>query len=97
MGVYRLSPRAARDVDRIYEYSITQFGFDVAYDYLTRLYQALEALADHPQMGRDYGHLRRALRRFEHESHSIFYRTSDDQILIVRVLGRGQLPSRHLR
>lgn len=96
MGVYRLSPRAGRDIDRIYEYSITQFGFAIAFDYLTRLYQALELLAIHPEMGRDYGHLRRGMRRFEHESHSIFYRKSGDDILILRVLGQAQLASRHL-
>ena len=97
MGVYRLSPRAERDIDRIYEYSITQFGFAVAHDYLTRLCHALEARTTHSEMGRDYSHLRRGLRRFEYESHSIFYRKSGGDILILRVLGQAQLAARHLR
>lgn len=84
-------------MDNIADYSFDQFGREQTHRYRDGLLQMFELLANYPDMGRDYSHLRRGLRRFEHESHSIFYRKSGGDILILRVLGQAQLAARHLR
>ena len=39
MAAYRLTPRAADDLDGIYEYTIVNFGLERARDYLNGLHR----------------------------------------------------------
>lgn len=97
MADYKLSGAADQDIDRLYEYSLLEFGERVSDVYLDGLFHRFELLAEHPDWGNDYGHIAPGLRRYEHKSHSIYYLCSSErQILIVRVLGRRQDPGNHL-
>lgn len=84
-------------MDSIADCSFDRFGVEQARRYRDGLLKTFEMLAIYPEMGRDYGHLRRGIRRFEHEGHSIFYQPAKSGVLIIRVLGQAQLASRHLR
>lgn len=98
MSVYKLSAAADADIDSIYEYSILEFGLNVARNYLSDLFTRFELLAEYPDWGSDYGHIVPGLRRYEHTSHSIYYTLLDTGgILVIRVLGARQDPVRHLK
>lgn len=49
-----------------------------------------------PLSGRDMTDLRAGYRRFEHESHAIFYRVEADGVFVVRVLHARMEPRRNL-
>tara|TARA_R110000868_G_scaffold190550_1_gene434370 strand:+ start:29073 stop:29366 length:294 start_codon:yes stop_codon:yes gene_type:complete len=97
MAGFRLTVRAEADVEAIYEYSILNFGLERAGAYFDSLFARFVLLADYPGLGHDYGHIAPGLRRFEQVSHSIYYtRLDDGDVLILRILGQGQDPLRHL-
>lgn len=96
MAVYRLSVKAAADLEEIYEYTILNFGLIKAQAYLHSLAERLNALANHPAQGRRAAQLAPALRRFEHRSHIIFYVEEEPGVLIVRVLHQSMDVPRHL-
>lgn len=53
-------------------------------------------IADNRHLGRDYSRVKAGIRRHEHKSHSIHYRVSGNEVLILRVLGSARDPARHL-
>ena len=52
MAACRLTPKAADDLDGIYEYTITNFGLGQARDYLNGLHRRFGDLAERPTLGR---------------------------------------------
>jgi len=93
---FRLTREAEADIVDIYRYSVENFGQAQADAYHDGLEDGFRLLADSPLLGRDYAFLRPGLRRYEHESHSVYYRVEDAGILILRVLHRRMDPARHL-
>ncbi|NNM74578.1 type II toxin-antitoxin system RelE/ParE family toxin [Enterovirga aerilata] len=61
-----------------------------------RLHQAFETVARFPEIGRRIDQIRPGYFRFEHASHSIFYRIVPDGVLIVRVLHARMMPQGRL-
>lgn len=55
MAAYQLTNKAESEIERIYEYSILNFGLRVAQDYVSGLHHCFELLADNPSWGNDYG------------------------------------------
>jgi toxin ParE1/3/4 len=96
MAAYQLTNKAESEIERIYEYSILNFGLRVAQDYVSGLHHCFELLADNPSWGNDYGFIKAGLRRYEYRSHSIYYQVAEDGILVVRVLGGKQNPALHM-
>ena len=96
MSKYVLSKEAARDFAKIAEYSIEMFGIAQARHYRDSLVRAIEILSENTRMGRDYSHVKENVRRFEHESHVIYYKIRSQDILILRVLHERQDPGLHL-
>jgi plasmid stabilization system protein ParE len=52
------SPRAERDIDRIYDYTEDEWGAQQAEKYTTELRSACEKLTGFPKGGRSAGHVR---------------------------------------
>ena len=52
MGAYRLSRKAASDIEDIYTYTIEQHGLASARKYLNGLHACFELLAEYPMLGR---------------------------------------------
>jgi toxin ParE1/3/4 len=96
MAIYQLTNKAEIEIENIYEYSIINFGLQVAQGYLLGLHDCFDLLADHQSFGTDYGFIKSGLLRYEYRSHSIYYQPTEDGILIVRVLGAKQDPARHI-
>lgn len=95
MAAYRLSRRAALDLDEIYEYTILVFGLTQAQRYLNGLHDRFGILTQQPMLGRPAGQVAANLRRYEYGSHAVFYLPQGESILIVRVLHENMDASRH--
>lgn len=95
MPNYRLSRLAAEDVADIADYTIEQFGINQARRYRDGLETCFQTLADNPMLGRSASELAPNLKRFEHQSHVVFYVPEEDDVLIVRILHRRMDPPRH--
>lgn len=96
MATYQLTKKAQRELEDIYEYSILNFGWDTAREYVAGLHTCFSLLADNPRMGRDYSHVKKAYRRYEHERHSVYYKITQTGVRITRLLGPGQDPITNL-
>ena len=96
MGVYRLSRKAAADLDSIYTYTIEQHGLARARKYLNGLNACLERLADHPMLGRRADRIAPRVRRHECQSHIVFYVPEYSGVYIAGVLhARMDVPRRY--
>ena len=98
MGVYRLSRKAAADLDSIYAYTIERHGLALAKKYLNGLQTCFEHLAEHPMLGRRTDRIASGVRRHECQSHVVFYVPDDagTGVNIARVLHARMDASRRL-
>ena len=78
------------------DYTLRQWGVEQALAYEAAIDRALEALRNHPRMGRTRDELRPGLLSFPAEHHVIFYRIKTDLIEVVRILHERADPARHL-
>lgn len=79
----------------IADYGIETFGIEQARRYRAGVEACFQMLADHPNLGRNVEHLAPGLRRFEHQSHIVFYLPNDQGVFIVRVLHQKADYERH--
>ena len=96
MAAYRLTQKAADDLDAIHEYTTVNFGLEQARGYLVGLHRRFENLAARPALGRSTERLSPGLRRHPYRSHVVFYLPGDEGVLIVRVLHESMEPPRHI-
>jgi toxin ParE1/3/4 len=96
MADYALTRKAEKDLTEIYIFSYRQFGETKADAYLMALEERFSMLAAQPHLGRRIDHIRAGYLRYEHASHSIFYRTKSSGVVIVRVLHQRMDPKKRL-
>jgi len=96
MPDYRLSVAADRDIFEIARYTLETWDEAQAERYLTGLHEAFRTLALKPHVGIASDDLRPDYFRRRYRSNMVFYRRSDDGILIVRVLHARMDYLRHL-
>ena len=77
---------ARAELAQIYDYSISEFGWQVAEHYLIGLRKAFDRLIEFPFIGPIFPDVTPEVRVFLYRSHRIFYRIEDETLLIVRVL-----------
>jgi toxin ParE1/3/4 len=82
----RLSPRAQRDLEAIWEYSAASWGADRAEAYLRQIQATCELLADDPRLGRACDEIRPGYRKIPAGSHVLFYREAGGAVELVRIL-----------
>lgn len=95
MGKFHLTNRAVTDLSEIADFTIQSFGIEQARFYRDGLNNCFEILAENPQLGRSAAELAPNLKRFEYQSHVVFYVLNAD-ILIVRILHQRMDFKRHL-
>jgi toxin ParE1/3/4 len=83
---YRLRPRALADLDEIWAYTVETWSVEQAERYLAGLGNALEALAERPQIGRTRDDLHPGLLVSSYAKHLIFYLVAKWGVDVVRVL-----------
>ena len=96
MAVYRLTPKAAADLEGIYEYTISNFGLAPARNYLSGLHRHFETLVERPALGRAADLLAPRLRHSEYRFHVVFYMLDNEDVRIVRVLHKRMDASRQV-
>jgi toxin ParE1/3/4 len=96
VGSYALSREADADIQHIAEISLRQWGLARAEKYILDLHETFEMLVEFPDLGRNASHIRPGYRKTETASHSVFYRKTEDGVLIVRVLHQRMDFERHL-
>ena len=85
-----LTPAAADDLDEAFAY-VAERNREAALDLLTRIETAVRALGDFPDMGaplspEEYELVEPGIRFVVVEPYAIFYRTSPDAVIALRVL-----------
>ena len=80
----------------IAESSLENWGLTQASAYVSSLRSAFAFLADFPEAGINVGHIRPGYRKILSGSHFVFYRKTEDGVLIVRVLHERMDVERHL-
>jgi toxin ParE1/3/4 len=96
MAEARFSPRAARDLDAIFDYTVVQWGLEQAERYTDAIEAACRELAEMPGLAPRCDHYRQGYRRRAIERHAIFFRETDYGIAVVRILHGSMDVRRHL-
>ena len=82
---FRITPRAAADLNRIAVYTLRMWGRRQTTAYLKALTDRFAWLAEYPDIGRTRPEILPELRSFREGSHIIFYRTRGTVIEIISV------------
>ncbi len=96
MVSYSLTREADLDLEEIYEYTIHKFGLEQADKYLLGLHDRFQILVQNPMLGRSADEVKAKLRRFEYQSHIVFYVSDIDKILVMRILHQSMDVEKHL-
>lgn len=92
----QLTQQAEADLASIANYTLNQFGLQQAQYYYSGLTNAFTTLAQHPDLGIGFQHIKPGLHRFIYQHHTIYYQTTDTSLLIYRVLNQKQDPIKQL-
>lgn len=85
---YKISAKAAEDIENIWLYTFENWSLEQADRYLDLIFDEIEYLAANPTAGKDFSHIRKAYRCSKVKSHVVFYRHKENQtdIEVIRVL-----------
>lgn len=85
---YKISVEASQDIENIWLYTLENWSLEQADRYINLILDEIEYLADNPDSGKDFNHIRKNYRCSRVKSHLIFYRVVDkrNDIEIIRVL-----------
>ncbi len=85
---YKISVKASEDIENIWLYTFENWSLEQADRYINLIIDEIEYLAENPNSGKDFNHIRKNYRGSKVKSHLIFYRLIDKQtdIEIIRVL-----------
>jgi toxin ParE1/3/4 len=93
---FRISVEAELDTDRIAAYTTSTWGWRQTDQYLAKLEDGFNLIAQNPLNGRPCDSLRAGLRRFEIGKRVVFYLLESDAILVVRVLHERMMPGKYV-
>ncbi|APZ55353.1 type II toxin-antitoxin system RelE/ParE family toxin [Salipiger abyssi] len=96
MTAIELTKEAERDLIDIFLFGVEHFGVAQAERYSAALMAKIESAAANPSFGADYEFVRSGLRRYEATSHAIYYRPTEEGILVLRILHGRMDPACHL-
>lgn len=96
MAEYRLSPKAQRDLDDIFDYTVERWGLRQAIRYTDLIEAACTRLAETPLASQDCAMIRPGYRRKNVEQHAIYFRQTGYGIAIIRILYQKMDAGRHL-
>jgi toxin ParE1/3/4 len=96
MAEYRLSKRAQRDLDDIFDYTVAQWGLEQAMRYTDRIETACATLAAAPQLAQGCAFIRPGYRRKSIEHHVVYFQATAYGIAIIRILHHRMDAVRHM-
>jgi toxin ParE1/3/4 len=87
MSRYIISEKALDDINKIWIYTAENWSIEQADRYYNLLFDEIEYIADHFEMARDYGNVRKNYRCSKVKSHLVFFKkTKHNEIEVIRVL-----------
>jgi toxin ParE1/3/4 len=86
VSAYRLTPKAQRDLDEIFEYTFAHWGEAQAEQYIRDLQAAIETVAERPAIAGACDEIRPGYRRSLAGSHVIFLKPTAEFVEIIRIL-----------
>lgn len=88
MMKYKISTEAQNDLINIWLYTYENWSTTQADRYYNLILDEIEYLAENPEVGKDYSHIRKGYFRSKVKSHLIFYKINEQENLIeiIRVL-----------
>lgn len=96
MSRYILSPKAASDLDEIWNHTLAQWGDAQAERYIRDIQQAIEGAVADPRRGRPCDHIRTGYFKLSAGAHVIFYRLVSGELDVIRILHQRMDFDRHL-
>jgi toxin ParE1/3/4 len=96
MADYRLSRLAQRDLDRIFDYTVAQWGLTQAMRYTDLIELSCAELAIAPQQAKGCAYIRPGYRLQHIGHHVIYFRQTSYGIAIVRILHERMDAARHI-
>lgn len=95
MKALLFSPLAQNDIDRIWDYTVTEWGLTQAETYIRDIQKDCEQLANSHAVGRKVD-VREGYLKYPTGSHFIYYRITNTQIEVIRILHSAMDVERHL-
>lgn len=85
---YKLSVKAKNDLEEIWIYTFKNWSIEQADRYIHQLIDEINYVSKNPNIGKDFGSIRKGYRRVKVVSHLIFYKvsTNTNTIDIIRIL-----------
>ena len=91
-----IRPHARNDIKKIWRYTYDNWGGKQADLYVNSLGQAIEEMADNPEIGSSIGYIREGYRLYHFKYHLVIYRLTLAEVDIVRVMGESMDVQQHL-
>ena len=89
------TPLSKEDISNIWDYTLQQWGVKQAVIYTKSLRDSCDALAD-PFAVRQSTDIREGYFKYRSGEHFIYYKDSDAEIIIIRILHKNMDVGRHL-
>ncbi len=96
MSRFLLSPRAQKDLDEIWGYSVERWGEERTEIYVRGLWFGITTVAADSRRGQSCDDIRPGYFKYAVGSHLLFYRLIPDGVDIVRILHKRMDFERHL-
>ena len=87
---------AEQDLIQIWLYSFENWGLMQADNYLDKIGNTLELIANNPEIGVNINRIRNGYNKYQINQHIIFYRFNKTRLNIIRVLGNDMDYKQHL-
>ena len=85
---YKISEEAQNDLENIWLYTFDTWSLEQADRYFNLILDEIEFIAENPNSGKDYSHVRKGYLSSKVKSHFIFYKINPNESLveIIRIL-----------
>ena len=83
---YKISNEALKDLEKIWLYTKENWPAEQADRYFNLIIDEINYLAQRPESGKDYSHIRKGYFRSKVKSHFIFYRKNTKILEVIRIL-----------
>lgn len=93
---YLLSPLAERDLEDIWLYTCETWSRDQADRYHSLLIEGIRGIASGDKIGRDASDVRESYRKFSVGRHVLFYRETEGNVSVIRILHESMDIPAHL-
>lgn len=89
MSLFSVSRAARADLKNIAAYTQKTWGVEQRRAYIKGLDLTFLFLAENPMSGTPCDYIVSGLRKYTHESHTIFYENKDHSVFIIRILHKS--------